>query len=405
MARNQYDAIVVGARCAGSPTAMLLARKGYKVLVVDQATFPSDTISTHLIHPPGVAALAAMGPARPARGDGMPADRHLRVRLRTLHDLRAPPAPTTPRSRTARGGPCSTSCSWTPRPRREPRSGRGSPSRRSSSRTAASPAFAATARAASPSPSTPAWSSAPTACTRSSRETVGAEQYNEKPPLLAELLHLLERAADERPLRGLHPTATGRSRRGRRNDDLTLVIGGWPFAEFEANKKDIEGNYLKVIELAPAFADRIRAARREERFVGTAVPNYFRKPFGPGWALVGDAGYNKDFITAQGISDAFRDAELCADRAGRGVLRRPLVRRGDGRVPVHARRARPADVRVHLPARDAGAAAARACSSSWRPCTATRRRWTGSRASIAGVTSPAEFFSEENVGRIFATAR
>jgi len=54
---NQYDAIVMGARCAGSPTAMLLARKGYRVLVVDRATFPSDTLSTHLVHPPGVAAL------------------------------------------------------------------------------------------------------------------------------------------------------------------------------------------------------------------------------------------------------------------------------------------------------------------------------------------------------------
>jgi 2-polyprenyl-6-methoxyphenol hydroxylase-like FAD-dependent oxidoreductase len=56
-----YDAIVVGARCAGSPTAMLLARKGYKVLVVDRARFPSDTISTHLLHPPGVAALRRWG--------------------------------------------------------------------------------------------------------------------------------------------------------------------------------------------------------------------------------------------------------------------------------------------------------------------------------------------------------
>ena len=97
------------------------------------------------------------------------------------------------------------------------------------------------------------------------------------------------------------------------NDDLTLVITGWPFAEFEANKKDIEGNYLKALELAPEFAERIRGGRREERFVGTAVANYFRKPYGPGWALVGDAGYNKDFITAHGIHDAFRDAELCAD--------------------------------------------------------------------------------------------
>ena len=52
-----YDAIVVGARCAGSPTAMLLARRGYRVLLVDRATFPSDTMSTHLLKVPAVAAL------------------------------------------------------------------------------------------------------------------------------------------------------------------------------------------------------------------------------------------------------------------------------------------------------------------------------------------------------------
>ncbi len=56
-----FDAIVVGARCAGSPLAMLLARKGHKVLVVDRATFPSDTISTHYITPDGTARLASWG--------------------------------------------------------------------------------------------------------------------------------------------------------------------------------------------------------------------------------------------------------------------------------------------------------------------------------------------------------
>ena len=58
---NMYDAIVVGARCAGSPTAMLLARKGYRVLVVDRATFPSDTVSTHFVHAPGRRRAAAGG--------------------------------------------------------------------------------------------------------------------------------------------------------------------------------------------------------------------------------------------------------------------------------------------------------------------------------------------------------
>src|SRR5215510_5389644 len=67
------DVIVIGARCAGSPTAMLLARKGYDVLLVDRATFPSDTISTHLIHPPGIAALERWGLLERLRNTGCPA--------------------------------------------------------------------------------------------------------------------------------------------------------------------------------------------------------------------------------------------------------------------------------------------------------------------------------------------
>ena len=56
-----FDAIVVGARCAGSPTAMLLARMGYRVLLLDKARFPSDTLSVHYIHQPGVASLQRWG--------------------------------------------------------------------------------------------------------------------------------------------------------------------------------------------------------------------------------------------------------------------------------------------------------------------------------------------------------
>src|SRR5215203_1689276 len=58
---KEFDAIIVGARCAGSPLAMLLARKGYRVLVVDRATFPSDTVSTHILHPLGAKALSEWG--------------------------------------------------------------------------------------------------------------------------------------------------------------------------------------------------------------------------------------------------------------------------------------------------------------------------------------------------------
>jgi flavin-dependent dehydrogenase len=96
------------------------------------------------------------------------------------------------------------------------------------------------------------------------------------------------------------------------NDDLTMVVVGWPTAEARAYKADVEANYLKTLELAPEFAARMRGATRQEPFRGGSVHNFFRKPFGPGWVLVGDAGYSKDPITAQGILDAFKDAELCA---------------------------------------------------------------------------------------------
>lgn len=78
---TEYDAIVVGARCSGSPTAMLLAQCGYRVLLVDRATFPSDTVSTLIINPPGVAA-PAVGPARRSGRQRLPAHRAVLVRLR-----------------------------------------------------------------------------------------------------------------------------------------------------------------------------------------------------------------------------------------------------------------------------------------------------------------------------------
>ena len=62
------------------------------------------------------------------------------------------------------------------------------------------------------------------------------------------------------------------------------------------------------------MAERVRGGRREERLRGaTQLPNFLRRPGGPGWALVGDAGCHKDPYGALGLCDAFRDAELLAD--------------------------------------------------------------------------------------------
>lgn len=67
-----YDAIVIGARVAGSPLAMLLARKGYRVLLTDKSRFPSDTISTHHIHQPGVLRLKRWGLLDEVRASNCP---------------------------------------------------------------------------------------------------------------------------------------------------------------------------------------------------------------------------------------------------------------------------------------------------------------------------------------------
>ncbi len=70
----------------------------------------------------------------------------------------------------------------------------------------------------------------------------------------------------------------------------------------------------------------MRSGRREERFYGTAdVPNFLRRPHGPGWALVGDAGCHKDPYLALGICDALRDSEFLVDAVDEGLSgRRPL---------------------------------------------------------------------------------
>ena len=205
---------------------------------------------------------------------------------------------------------------------------------------------------------------------------VEPEQYHEKPRLLCGYYTYWSGLPMDgrfetyvRPDRGFAAWPT--------NDDLTVVIVGWPFAEFEVNKRDVEGNYLKTLEMAPAFAERTRGATREAPFAGTAVPNYFRRPYGPGWALVGDAGYNKDFITGHGMHDAFRDAELCATALDESSP-----------APAPSRRpwaptSRPATRRccrcTSSPASSPPSSHRRPrCSSCWAPCTATGRRWTGS---------------------------
>jgi 2-polyprenyl-6-methoxyphenol hydroxylase-like FAD-dependent oxidoreductase len=137
---------------------------------------------------------------------------------------------------------------------------------------------------------------------------VGAEQYGDRPHQLCGYYSYWSGL----PMHGRFETYI-RGDRGfaaaPTNDGLTMVVGGWPYAQLDANKGDVDGHWLATFDLAPEFSERIRGATRESKITGTAVPNFFRKPYGPGWALVGDAGHFKDPTPGQGIADALRQSE------------------------------------------------------------------------------------------------
>ena len=129
------------------------------------------------------------------------------------------------------------------------------------------------------------------------------------------------------------------------NDSLVLIGVNWTAKDFPDARADIEGNYLRVLEhCAPALAARVHSGHRAERWSGGAIPNFCRRPYGPGWALVGDAGLEMDPCTAEGITNAFRDAELLAEAIDAGfAARRPLDealadyerRRNEAVMPVY----------------------------------------------------------------------
>jgi 2-polyprenyl-6-methoxyphenol hydroxylase-like FAD-dependent oxidoreductase len=401
MTGNRYDVIVVGARCAGPLTAMLLARAGYRVLVADRARFPSDTISTHLIHPPGVAALRRWGLLDRVTATGCP----------SIHTYCFDFGPFT-----ITGKPGSDDAPVAYGPRRtvldkllvDAAAEAGAEVRES---------FTVTDLVVEDGRVTGVRGhdrNHPTVTERAGvvvgadgvrslvARVVRPDQYHDKPRLACGYYAYYgglpvdgRFEAYIRPDRAFGAWST--------NDDLTLVVGSWPFTEFEANKNDIEGNFLKMLELAPPFAERIRAARRETRFAGAAVPNFFRKPFGPGWALVGDAGYNKDPITAQGIADAFRDAELCATalhEAFSGVcsfevaMARYQSTRDQQVLPMYEFTAQFATLEPPPPEQAQLLEAVHGNPEAMEAFTQV----------TAGVTSPAEFFSDENAERIFAIA-
>ena len=111
------------------------------------------------------------------------------------------------------------------------------------------------------------------------------------------------------------------------NDGQACIAVYRPHAAFAEFRADVESVFLGDLrEFAPHLAERVSDSMRNGPFIGTAdTRNFFRKSHGPGWAMVGDAGYQKDPITGYGISDAFRDAELLAAAIDAGFSGRTTI--------------------------------------------------------------------------------
>lgn len=105
------------------------------------------------------------------------------------------------------------------------------------------------------------------------------------------------------------------------NNDLTLLMAYFPQADFGAVRKAVEPAYLDAFRTtAPELWERMQSGERVEQLYGTGhQDNYFRKAYGPGWALVGDAVNHKDSITARGITEAFVQAQNLTDFIGDGL--------------------------------------------------------------------------------------
>jgi flavin-dependent dehydrogenase len=316
-----YDVAVVGARCAGASLAMLLARAGHRVALIDRASFPSDTMSTHFLWQRGAAHLDAWGLLGRLENRGCAPIRQITfdvgpVQLTGIGPAVGPVANTYCARRTVldallveaavesgadliekfsvhdvlgsgdevagiRGGPRDTCL-------------------RASVVVGADGLHSTVAR------------------------KLGARTYRELPSRTAVYysywsgLQDLGASFHARPDRLILVWPT--------NDGLTCVYVAWPSRQFHQVRTDVASCFHAALKAVPGLHDAIGSARQEAPFIGTGdLRNLYRTSAGAGWALVGDAGHHKDPSTGMGMADAFLSAELLAEAIDDGLTgRQPM---------------------------------------------------------------------------------
>jgi 2-polyprenyl-6-methoxyphenol hydroxylase-like FAD-dependent oxidoreductase len=378
---------------------MLLARKGYRVLLLDKAGFPSDTPSTHFIWHAGVARLKQWGLLERVRATNCPPVTRISLDLGDIV-LRGTPPPT----------PDDVAEAYAPR-------------RKVLDNILARAAVEAGAELRENFDvqelifdngrvtGIRGRTQNGTLVTEGARIVIGADgrnstvaravkarEYNTSPPLAPtgytywSGVPCTEFEQYFRAGWGMAALPT--------NDGLTCIVAGWDDAQYARGGGNLEGAYLHCLNSVAGVAERIHHGKREERLRGLGdLPSFFRQPHGDGWALVGDAGFYKHPIPAQGITDAFRDAELLSDAidagfAGRQPLEQALAEyeriRNDTVMPMYESTVQRASLKPPPP--EVGQLFAALSQNQ----TETDRFF----GTDAGTVAMAEFFAPENIRRI-----
>ena len=403
--RRSWDVIIIGGRVAGASTALLLARAGVRVLVVERARRGSDTVSTHALMRGGVLQLHRWGVLDRVAATGAPP-----IRRVTFHYGRdSMPVTLKPYA--------GVDALYAPR------------------RTVLDALLVGAAEEAG------ARFGFGLAMTDVARDragrVVGAVVRDQLGATWTERVGLVV-GADGRS--SLVATQVGAPTVVAGGHAAAYVYGYWPAADLDgyhwyygdglsAGVIPTNDGLACVFAAGPAavLAARMRHSRPLDaarellvridcrltdltrgaplgpvRFF-RGLPARLRRPHGPGWALVGDAGWWKDPLSTYGITDAFRDAERCAtalDDAMSGA--RPFDEamgeyqstRDEHALPMFEFTCQLATLEPPPPEMQQLLGAMQG----------NQEAMDGFARVNAGVTSPAEFFAAENVARIFAAA-
>lgn len=315
--RHRHDVVVVGARAAGAATALLLGRLGHDVVLVDRAEFPADTLSTHQIARPGVVQLHRWGLLAPVLYSGAPAIRQVSFTAdgetvtRTVKDKAGVDLLVAPRRNVldtivadaAAGAGVNVRFGVTVRGVHVDSGGRATGVYGTDRAGDAVEIDARYVIGADGLGSVVARTmGARTLVDRGDHGAVEYAYYAGIPWTGIELI-----IADG-ALAGVFPT----------HDGQACIWLCTPSTAMRTARRRAasraEAFALHLRRAAPDLAARLVEARRMSPVSGMLrMPNIVRQAHGPGWALVGDAGYHRDAVTGHGISDAYRDAEMLAD--------------------------------------------------------------------------------------------